>query len=135
MKRLNPSMVDLMKLAALFLCMAYWSVGSLYAASDVSVLKDVGSNAAKPATLKKNNVRMGPSQLSTHGPAFPDLIIQSISISPRRPTTRDEVRLSVTVKNSGTAASRMCQLEIKIGGEARGHRFKVPVLAPKRTHT
>jgi hypothetical protein len=109
--------------------------GTLRTRSDMRVSKDVGSNAAKPATIKKKDSRMVPSQLSTRGPAFPDLIIQSISTTPLHPTTRDEIRLSVVVKNSGSAASRMCQLEIKIGGEARGHRFKVPVLAPRSTHT
>ncbi len=135
MKHISSSLADLMKLAALLIFLAFWSSGSLHAASDVKHYKSAPSNSAKPATSTANEINVGTSQMSSSGPAFPDLVIQRVSTSPVRPTTRDAIRLSAVVKNTGGAASRMCQMEIKVGGEAAGHRVTVPALAPRQAYT
>jgi len=65
----------------------------------------------------------------------PDLVVDSLTHTPIRPTTADEITFTATVKNIGAGSSSPAVLSFQVGGETYPPTFLVPELAPGETYT
>ncbi len=71
---------------------------------------------------------------SVSPPPRPDLTVDTITISPISPTTRDSITFSTTIRNSGPGVSAPCSLSLKVGGESMPPRFLIPAMAAGATY-
>ena len=60
----------------------------------------------------------------------PDLVVDSVSHSPKSPTTSDDITITAVIKNIGTAAAPASSATITLPGEEFGAPLAVPALAP-----
>jgi len=67
--------------------------------------------------------------------ACPDLIINSITITPANPTTSDVIKFEISIVNIGNISASPTKVTIKIGAETNPKIFPIPALNPGAAHT
>lgn len=66
---------------------------------------------------------------------LPDLIVDSITVTPANPTTGDQIEFTAVIKNSGEKASPVSVAAMRVGGETYPKEFDIPALNPGAVHT
>lgn len=67
--------------------------------------------------------------------SLPDLIIESLTHSPRSPKKSQNITFTAVVKNIGGAPSGTFNLTLKVGGETNGENYTIPNLGPGESFT
>jgi hypothetical protein len=65
---------------------------------------------------------------------LPDLVVDSITLTPTNPTTSDQIQFTATIKNKGTKASPASVGAMKVGDETNPQEFNIPALNPGAAH-
>ncbi len=74
-------------------------------------------------------------EIVNDGVLLPDLVVDSLTLSPEIPTTNDEITFVAVVRNIGRRQSDTSVLEYRVGGETVGKMFDIPPLRPDETFT
>ncbi|MBA7691829.1 hypothetical protein ES703_100384 [subsurface metagenome] len=68
-------------------------------------------------------------------PKLPDLIIESLTHSPAKPTTADKITFTIVVKNIGRGTAGPSIVGLKVGGETLPKQYSIKALGPGNTYT
>ncbi len=64
-----------------------------------------------------------------------DLVIESYTMNPTNPTTKDTINFTAVVKNIGIGGSEESMLSLRVGGESTPPKYDVPTLTPGDSFT
>ena len=104
--------------------------GAITSWSNVQVIVTVPQDASSGpvALMNDEGVRSNELNFTVTLPPLPDLVVESLTVNPQNPTTADDILITAIVRNQGTSAAALSELQIWVGSEAQGTSHPVPAL-------